>query len=41
MATNSMGDAQCRVATVGKLAGVSIWLNLFGPLKWAVIQKER
>jgi hypothetical protein len=41
MVTNSVGNAQCRVATLGKLAGISIRLNLFGPLKWAMIQKER
>jgi len=41
VATNSLGDAQSRVATRGKLAGISTRLNLFEPLEWPVIKKER
>jgi hypothetical protein len=41
LATNSVGNAQNRAATAGKLAGVFTWLNLFEPLKWSIIKKER
>jgi hypothetical protein len=41
LATNSLGNAQSRVATLGKLAGFSTRLNLFEPLKWLIIRKER
>ena len=33
MATNSVGNLQCIVANLGKLAGVSTRLSLFEPLK--------
>jgi hypothetical protein len=39
--TNSVGNPQSRVATLGKLAGVSTRLNLFEPLKWPVFKKGR
>ena len=41
LATNSVSNAQSRVATVGKLAGVSTCLNLFEPLKGSIIKNER
>ena len=41
LATNSVGKAQSGVATLGKLIGVSTRLNLFEPLKWFIINKER
>jgi hypothetical protein len=41
LATNSVGNPKSRAATVGKLAGGFIWLNLFEPLKGSIIKKER
>jgi hypothetical protein len=41
LAANSAGNAQGGAATLGKLAGVSTRLNLFEPLKWTMIRRER
>jgi hypothetical protein len=41
LATNNVGNAQSRVATLGKLVGISTRLNHFEPLKWSIIKKER
>ena len=41
LAANSVGNPQSRVAILGKLVGVSTRLDLFEPLKWLIIKKER